>query len=251
MMNIGIVCEGPTDYIILKEVVDRITAEDNYFIQLQPEPDLTGAYGNGWKGVWKWCMDNASIKEKLMKAVEPALDLLIIQMDGDVSRKEKAAHCWCEPTVCEHKGRYNPIECDVRKETRELCPVVLPCEGHEVSVNGYMEHLKSLIGKWMNNLDDICIVIPCDSTESWIVAACDETETAEQIDDPWINIISKKKYYHEIRIQGTQKRTRLFRQFAAMVGSNWEKVTELCASAKDFEKRILFFCEKKAEEEKD
>jgi hypothetical protein len=89
MKNIGIVCEGPTDYIILREVVDKVTGEDNYYIQLQPEEDLVGKYGNGWKGVWKWCVDNASIKDKLMKDIEPALDLLIIQIDGDVARKEK------------------------------------------------------------------------------------------------------------------------------------------------------------------
>ena len=87
MMNIGIVCEGPTDYIILKEVVDTITGEDNYYVQLQPELDLMGRYGNGWKGVWKWCADNAGLKKQLMKDIEPVLDVLIIQMDGDVSRK--------------------------------------------------------------------------------------------------------------------------------------------------------------------
>lgn len=40
MTNIGIVCEGPTDYIILKEVIDKITQNHNYYVQLQPEPDL-------------------------------------------------------------------------------------------------------------------------------------------------------------------------------------------------------------------
>lgn len=92
MRNIGIVCEGPTDYTILKEVIDHITGESNDYVQLQPEADLTGAYGNGWKGVWKWCRDNAACKEKLMRAVEPSLDLLIIQMDGDVSRKLHIAY---------------------------------------------------------------------------------------------------------------------------------------------------------------
>lgn len=47
MRNIGIVCEGPTDYTILKEVIDYITGESNDYVQLQPEADLTGAYGNG------------------------------------------------------------------------------------------------------------------------------------------------------------------------------------------------------------
>lgn len=49
MKNIGIVCEGPTDYIILRGVIDKITHEDNHYVQLQPEPDLTGEYGNGWR----------------------------------------------------------------------------------------------------------------------------------------------------------------------------------------------------------
>ena len=48
MMNIGIICEGPTDYVLLQEIIDRITGDDNYYVQLQPEPDLMGKYGNGW-----------------------------------------------------------------------------------------------------------------------------------------------------------------------------------------------------------
>lgn len=245
MMNIGIVCEGPTDYIILKEIIDKIAGENNYYVQLQPEPDLAGEYGNGWKGVWKWCIDNAAIKAKLMKDIEPVLDILVIQMDGDVSRKEKAAHCWCEATVCEYRGKNNPIECDVKKETRESCPVVLPCANHKDSINGYMEHLEHLVGKWMDDLSDICIVIPCDSIEAWIVAAYDKTEKVEEIENPWINIISKKKDYHNIRISGTQKRKRIFEQFAEVVCSNWAKVTELCISAKKFEDNMIFLLNEK------
>lgn len=240
MKNIGIVCEGPTDYIVLKEIVDKITDEDNYYVQLQPDTDLTGKYGNGWKGVWKWCADNASIKEKLMKGIEPALDILIIQMDGDVSRKEKAVHCLCESTVCEHKGEYNPIECDVRKETREACPVVLPCANHEESVRGHIDHLENFVGKWLNDLSDTCIVIPCDSTEAWIVAAFDEIENVEEIEDPWINIIAKRKFYHNIKISGTQKRQKIFKELVKKVCDNWSKVTELCVSAKQFEDNIIW-----------
>ena len=42
MKNIGIICEGPTDYIILKNVINLITGDTNYFVLLQPEPDLRG-----------------------------------------------------------------------------------------------------------------------------------------------------------------------------------------------------------------
>ena len=103
MKNIGIICEGPTDYIILKNVINLITGDTNYFVLLQPEPDLRGQYGNGWKGVWKWCHDYASIRMQLMDKIQPALDFLVIQMDGDVSRKEKVSHCGCGPVKCPSK----------------------------------------------------------------------------------------------------------------------------------------------------
>lgn len=137
--------------------------------------------------------------------------------------------------VCE-----GPIECDVKKDTRERCPVVLPCAEHKSSVEGYMEHLETLIEMWIGDLSDTCIVIPCDSIEVWIVAAYDENEKAEEIEDAWISIISKKKCYHNIKISGTKKRRRIYEQFAGVVCSNWEKVTTLCLSAKKFEENIIY-----------
>lgn len=50
--RIGIASEGPTDYLVLKTIIDRITGEDNQYLPLQPETDMAGQrYGNGWKGV--------------------------------------------------------------------------------------------------------------------------------------------------------------------------------------------------------
>lgn len=248
MMHIGIVSEGPTDYIILKKVIDKITGEENFYLPLQPEPTLTGEYGNGWKGVWKWCIDNAAIKDQLMKNVEPVLDLLIIQMDGDVSRKEKAAHCFCISTLCEYKGKRNPMECDINRETREACPVVLPCADHEESVDGYIDHIESLISSWIGNLSNICIAVPCDSTDAWVVAAYDRICGIEGIEDPWSNIIAKKSKYHNIRIPGRKKRQRLFDQFADKVCCHWEDVTELCESAKKFQDSIISLIQYKSKE---
>lgn len=112
MKNVGIVCEGPTDYILLQSVTDYVLGNNNHYKLLQPEPNLMGEYGNGWKGVWKWCADNALIKGQIMKEIEPRLDFLIVQMDGDVSRKERISHCWCDSNVCALKGTQNPLNCD-------------------------------------------------------------------------------------------------------------------------------------------
>ena len=239
MKHIGIVCEGSTDYIILKGVINRITGEENTYVMLQPEDDLTGKYGNGWKGVWKWCHDNASIRKELMKDVWPALDLLVVQMDGDVSRKEKSVHCWCETTQCSHKDEWNPLECDSSPLRRDSCPIILPCPGHEASVGGYMLHLKGLLAEWLEGTEDTCIVIPCDSTEAWVVAAYDQMENVETIEAPWEHIIAHGKFYHDVRIPGQKKRVRIFEQFVPVVCENWSKVTELCESARDFEKALL------------
>ena len=49
--RIGIASEGPTDYLVLKTIIDRITGEDNQYLPLQPEPDMAGRYGNGWEAL--------------------------------------------------------------------------------------------------------------------------------------------------------------------------------------------------------
>lgn len=234
MKNIGIVCEGPTDFTILQSVINAITGESNYILPLQPEPDLLGRYGNGWKGVLKWCTDNAANKEHLMNDIQPALDLLVIQMDGDVSRKEKPAHCCCSSSICSARGHLDPVFCDTTK-----CPVILPCGSHNGPITGYMEHLKELISSRLINIDNTCIVIPCDSIEAWIVAAYDGLNDVEFVSDPWEHIIAQGATYHGIRISGKKKRCRIFEEFATVVSQNWQQVTQLCQSAKEFEQSIL------------
>ena len=57
------------------------------------------------------------------------------------------------------------------------------------------------------------------------MAAYDEMENVENVEDPWKNIIAKKKAYHNVRIQGTQKKLRTFKEFGSVVCENWKKVT--------------------------
>lgn len=239
MKCIGIVCEGPTDFIILKAVINRITGEKNRYLLLQPENSVDGKCGSGWKGVWKWCHDNALSRRKLMRDVEPALDFLVVHLDGDVSRKEKPSHCCCENTHCDQKGRVNPLECDIIPERRAACPIMLPCPDHEPSITGYISHLKGLVTAWLDYPDDTCIAIPCDSIEAWIVAAFDQAAAIELCEDPWLHIISRGKEYHDIRIHGKKKHRDTFDKLAPTVCQNWPKVTELCQSALDFERSIL------------
>lgn len=236
MKNIGIVCEGPTDYLLLREVIDTITGMDNWYVPLQPEESLRGEYGNGWKGVWKWCADYKGLIKRYMRDITPQLDLIVIQMDGDVSRKEKEAHCMCDTTECDLRGIENPLECDRIKADK--CPVELPCASHTSLVNGYREHLNHLIKNLLECDEGICITIPCDSTDAWIVAAYESLPDIELIRDPWINIISKGKAYHGVRTPGHRKSVITYREFLGCVCENWRMVKDSCVSAGLFDASI-------------
>lgn len=236
MKTIGIVCEGPTDQIVISRVVDMLTGGENKYFKLQPEETLTGKNGNGWKGVVKWCRDNWDDREKLMHQVQPEIDFLIVHMDGDVSRKERSAHCGCSSSAdCPIEGTVDPLDCDKTPEGRAACPIQLPCLDHGEPIGGYINHLTHLISGGKEYQEDVCIVIPCDSIEAWIVAAFDKTDNAEMIENPWESVISKAKNYHDIRVRGGSKSQRTFTAFADAICENWSDVTRICETAHNFE----------------
>ena len=154
--RIGIASEGPTDILVLKKVIDKITGEDNQYLPLQPEPDMMGRYGNGWKGVWKWCKETAPLNV-LMDSIQPQIDMIVIQMDGDVVRKEKEVHCWCESTICkEKKSEVFPLYC--RNTIERKCPIELPCSNHVNDLKDMIMHGKYVLGKTMGEFDKTKIV---------------------------------------------------------------------------------------------
>ena len=239
---IGIASEGPTDYLVLKTVIDKITGEENRYLHLQPESDMMGRYGNGWKGVWKWCKEMAPL-DVIMDSLKPAIDMIVIQMDGDVVRKEKQVHCMCDSTICKEKGKQFPLYCD--NAVAGMCPIELPCESHSAEINAIIGHGKNVLKEAINasNKERIVITIPCDSTDAWIVAAYDDITDVEEIEDPWKNVISKGKFYHDVRVRGDKKSVRTYSVFAEHIGKNWNLVKDKCISAKQLDKEVrkLYF----------
>ena len=239
--TVGIVSEGPTDYILLKGVIDTITGEENYYIPLQPEANAIGEYGNGWKGVLKWCREHADNLVQYMHAVTPELDFIVIQLDGDVSRKEKEVHCLCSlNNECGLRGKVNALECEEVK--RKLCPINLPCDAHGAPPEAYSEHIRSVISSYIM-CNSICPVVPCDSTDAWIVAAFDGLADSELIENPWEKVISRSKSYYGIRIPGHKKNQIIYRQMVNQVCIRWDIVTGICKEAARFEKQIKSLCE--------
>ena len=233
MKTIGFVCEGPRDTDLLEGIVSHILGEEINPLYLQPDASLIGENGNGWKGVWSWCYKNGLTLDQYMEGATPKIDLIIVQMDGDVARKEREVHCSCYTDVCTSSGIIFPLECK-----NEGCPIMIPCKLHQEDTNGYVLHLKKMLYDCFpgNNLP-VC-VIPCDSTDAWIVAAYENRENIEAIADPWINIISRRKEYHGVRIPGHKKTERVFGALIPTVRQNWELVKQRCPQAEDFDRII-------------
>lgn len=52
-----------------------------------------------------------------MNGIVPKIDIVVIQMDGDVSRKEKEIHCVCESVSCDHREEeISPVRCSYAKK---------------------------------------------------------------------------------------------------------------------------------------
>ncbi|GHV55422.1 hypothetical protein FACS1894216_17710 [Synergistales bacterium] len=236
--TIGIVSEGPTDYLLVKELIDKITREENDYLPLQPEEPPTGPLGNGWKGVWRWCDEHRAILNDYMTAVSPPLDCLIIQMDGDVSRKEKETHCMCVSALCEISGTVHPLDCQLC--SGGVCPVRLPCTNHGDS--DFAGHLSELVFTWLHIAEgdfNVIMTVPCDSTDTWVATAYDDLRNnCEAHTNPWTTIIARAAEYHSIRIPGHKKSVKIYRELVKEVCKQWNTVKERCPQAAAFDAAV-------------
>lgn len=78
---------------------------------------MAGRFGNGWKGVWKWCETNQGRLNTYMNSLTPVLDFLVIHMDGDVERCEKEVHCECQRKFCDAPESTHPLTCEKLQTT--------------------------------------------------------------------------------------------------------------------------------------
>jgi len=239
--TIGVVAEGPRDFDLISALIDDITGEENDFQHLQPEPNANGEFGNGWKGVWKWCESHQEYLHEFFYSVTPHLDMLVIHMDADVSRREKEVHCWCNQSQCTANQGVHPLSCSHAIE--KTCPIELPCGNHENTPEAHAEFLKAFLCRLVGGHDDlpICFVTPCDCTDAWIVAAYEDGDQIEQIHDPWETVICHAPSYHDVRIQNRPNKSKgTYRKFIDYVVPNWSQVCSKCPQARAFDRDIRY-----------
>ena len=95
MMRIGVVCEGPTDFIVIESFVKAFLSGkniDSTIVSIQPDMDNTREYG-GWANLLIWLKNNppqlrvksyfgSGLFDAAMSA--KACDVILIQMDSDI-----------------------------------------------------------------------------------------------------------------------------------------------------------------------
>lgn len=245
---IGLVCEGPRDAELISSVIDNLFSEVQIdYRYLQPDQSLISNYYNGWKGVLRWCRKDYKSVSGSCDYLARSLDLIVIQIDGDVSRDiaNKQSHCNCIDYKCSERDRIKEKgivyveECTLRASE---CPLRFPCTEHqEKKPDLYIAHLFNLIKAYLGEdyLIPTVITIPCDSTDAWVVAAADDIKMEyELIEDPWKSIIARQKSYHGIRIPGKKKKKYVYNELIKKVIENWDLVVSRCEQAKQFQKDL-------------
>ncbi len=91
-LRIAFVVEGPTDFIVLKEVVARFLEGRDFVLQIL-QPEMSEAFkptpgeDGGWPGVCRWCLQSAEQGDGML-GNNPLFffhDLLVLQLDADIA----------------------------------------------------------------------------------------------------------------------------------------------------------------------
>lgn len=150
-LRIALVAEGVTDYVVFKAAVEHLIDQRSHdFTLLQPEGSVAfvgagnaGILGGGWKGVYKWCQQNAE-DTFLLNVLFRTYDVLILHLDADVGE--------------------NPNEKD--------WPAGLPCIKPCPPVSEKTDALRAVVLGWLGLTeapDNIVFCIPSKSTEAWMM----------------------------------------------------------------------------------
>lgn len=199
---VGFVCEGSTDIVVLRRVVEAVLGDIDPR-PLQPETDafdrqVLGARA-GWSEVRAWCERLSSLDEYFDPDVGDALDLLVIAIDLDIAVRA---------------GLTKPPENLSAYDATELCKIIkswLP---------------KPLPGR-------VVIAIPVMATEAWVLAATfPRLRSPESESDPAGVLVTKGKI--EMGRNGPWKRVKEYRVFAEVIASKLKRVREACGEADRF-----------------
>jgi len=202
---VGFVCEGSTDVVILRRVVEE-TVGDIDARALRPLTDeldrQTPGTAAGWSEVKSWCERLESFDELFEPDVGDPLDLLVIAIDLDIAIRAGLTK--------------SPENLDAY-DAAGLCKLI----------KGWLP------GKIPGN---VVIAIPVMSTEAWVLSALFKTARPERVKSPAEELVKRKKI--EQGRNGPWKRAVEYRVFASAIANKLKKVCTECSEADRFVKKL-------------
>lgn len=199
---VGFVCEGSTDVVILRSVVESVLGDIDPRT-LQPETDaldrqLVGTRA-GWSEVRAWCERIDSLDEYFDPDIGEPLDLLVVAVDLDIAIRAG---------ITKHPSNLDAYDAS------ELCKIIkswLPTP---------------LPGR-------VIIAIPVMAIEAWVLAATfPRLRNLESIENPAGLLVDKGKM--EMGRNGPWKRVAEYRGFADTIVSKLKRVREMCQETSRF-----------------
>ncbi len=138
MIRVGLVAEGPSDWLALEELI-RTVVPDADFLHIRPDMTLVSKSPHGWRGVRAWCHEMGPHLESFLSGVPGLpLHLLIIHADCSMAHNVGISHP-CPPADATSNALRDLVTCDWLGRT---------------SLPGF-----------------VVLATPSLSTETWIVAA--------------------------------------------------------------------------------
>jgi hypothetical protein len=116
VVDIGVVAEGKTDQLVIKELVNIYFKTQEILCQInfkseQPTADNTS--GGGWRSVHQWCLNNTAVERKaryfeggLFESDNTRCDALLIHLDSDICEQILLS----ESSACTELKLEDPVE---------------------------------------------------------------------------------------------------------------------------------------------
>ncbi|MBW2708701.1 MAG: hypothetical protein JRD04_05375 [Deltaproteobacteria bacterium] len=231
VLRIAFVVEGPTDFVMLKAVIENLL-EGRDFVPQVLQPEMSEAFktvpgeDGGWPGVLRWCLQSADqgggrLSNNPLFAFH---DLLIFQLDTDVAGTSYSA-----------------------VHTQDPFPAsTLPCE-EDCPPAATTDRLRTVALRWMGEdttPHQIVFCTPSKALETWLLAGLFPKDK-----------VAKRKYL-ECRqnpantLQGKPMKRRLvrsgkkslwmYKELASEFALKWGNVTAKCSEASRFEDDFLY-----------
>lgn len=210
LRRVALVCEGPTDYVVIKAIVEMLVHDECEVNLLQPEYSLYaggdhGRLGGGWKGVRRWCAEHAPLSHRLRARPLDAYALLIVHVDADIAGDQEIN--------CRR-------DCPPAADTADALRDVIVGWGAEETVP-----------------ERVVLCVPSKATDAWVVVALYPNATKRDEDiECRRKPESLLKQRPEKLVSGprNKKNVAAYRAVAPLVTAAWGRVTSVCTQADRF-----------------